>query len=280
VLSLSDALGGWRPRSGAWPGDDPVVLLGAVWPEIVGSDVARNSHPVRITADSLHVVTTSSAWSHQLSLLSERIVTAVMARLPASGIQQLRFRVGKLPARAVARPVRAPQRAPGANAAATRAPAETAGEALAHFREAVVDRQRAKRASGWKECIGCAALVAPGGAAFCAGCLDARVEERTAATARLLFEAPWLGYRGTAALIDGLTHQDYESIRRRLLARWWQTLAAALKAKRLSRDGRERTVASSYVVLKSELPPDEIRPATVRNVLGDELHDLIYGTER
>jgi hypothetical protein len=31
--------------------------------------------------------------------------------------------------------------------------------------------------------------------------------------------------------------------------------------------------------LRSKLPPEDIVPATVRSVLGDELHDLIYGTE-
>jgi len=56
-------------------------------------------------------------------------------------------------------------------------------------------------------------------------------------------------------------------------------LERARQAQRFSKDGIERTIASSYVVLKSELPPDEIRPATVRNVLGDELHDFLFGTE-
>jgi hypothetical protein len=54
----------------------------------------------------------------------------------------------------------------------------------------------------------------------------------------------------------------------------------ARAAKRLSRDGRERLVASSYVLLKSKIRPEEIIPATVRNILGDELHDLIYASEQ
>jgi hypothetical protein len=97
---------------------------------------------------------------------------------------------------------------------------------------------------------------------------------------RLLFEAPWLGYAGTAALIEDFTHEEYEGIRRRVLARWWETLSRARASGKLSRDGHERLVASSFVVLKSGLAPERIGPATVRNVLGDELHDLIYGTER
>ncbi|MGB6966166.1 MAG: hypothetical protein WBD90_17085, partial [Xanthobacteraceae bacterium] len=42
------------------------------------------------------------------------------------------------------------------------------------------------------------------------------------------------------------------------------------------RDGRERLVASSYVLLRSKIAPEDIMPATVRNVLGDELHELLY----
>ncbi len=98
--------------------------------------------------------------------------------------------------------------------------------------------------------------------------------------ARLLSEAPWLGFAGTAALIDGLKKTEYERVRNRLLSRWWETLARARAGGRLSRDGRERSIASSYVLLKSKLSPEEIMPATVRNVLGDELAELLYGTTK
>lgn len=92
-----------------------------------------------------------------------------------------------------------------------------------------------------------------------------------------MLEAPWLGYSGTACLVDGLQVGEYERIRSQLLAHWWETLARARAAKQLSRDGRERLVASSYVLLRSKLPPEEIMPATVRSILGEELHELLYG---
>ena len=95
----------------------------------------------------------------------------------------------------------------------------------------------------------------------------------------MLFAAPWLGYAGTAALVSGLQLEEYERIRAQLLTHWWEMLVRARAAKRLSRDGRERLVASSYVLLKSGISPEEIIPAAVRNILGDELHDLIYASE-
>ncbi|HTA37855.1 MAG TPA: DUF721 domain-containing protein, partial [Candidatus Acidoferrales bacterium] len=78
MLRLSDAIAGWAPGSGRTH-EDPMLLLGAVWPELVGEDVARNSHPQRLLEGTLLIVTRSSAWSQELSFLAERIVTAAAA---------------------------------------------------------------------------------------------------------------------------------------------------------------------------------------------------------
>ncbi len=278
---LNEAFAEWTPQERTRRLHDPLVLLAAGWDEIVGAGIARNSHPTRILDGALLVTTRSSAWSQQLSFLEERIVAAVRARFPQTSVVRLRFRVGKLPT------VSRTPRTDGARGAVqaprrdvARPPAATAAEAVARFRHGVDERERAKRDAGWKECGGCGALIAPRAGALCVTCANARAEKRMAAAARLLFEAPWLGYAGTAELVDGLTLQDYTSIRTRLLSRWWEALARARASKRLSRDGRERLIASSYVVLKSQLPPEAIDPATLRNVLGDELNELIYGTEQ
>lgn len=276
MLKLSEALQNWQPSEKA--SRDPVTLLAAGWDDIVGSDVAKNSRPAKLAGDALFITVRSSAWNHQLSLLAETILTAVRARLPDAGIERLRFRVGRIadpasPAVAPRRPGRQPRRV------APRPESATLEEAVARLREDVTAARRAKQAAGWKECVGCGALVAPEESVLCTVCADARARERAGETARLLFDAPWLGYTGTAALVSGLSVEEYEAIRARLLAGWWETLSRARAAKRLSRDGRERSIASSYVLLRSKLPPEQIVPATVRSVLGDELHDLIYGTE-
>lgn len=274
MLRLSDVLSAWNPaRNGA--GRDPSALLEAGWEEIVGPEVARNCRPARIADGTLTITTRSSAWSHQLSFLTEHLLQAVGARLPSAGIERLRFRVGRL---AETRANPGSRRRRGAYVpTAERQEAATATEVLARFRRDVEERRRARRSAGWSECRGCAALVAPGDQALCATCGAARLEQLTAATARLLFEAPWLGCAGTVALIDGLQREEYERIRILVLAHWWRMLARARAAKRVSRNGRERLVASSYVLLQSKLPPEEIMPATVRSILGDELHDLLYG---
>lgn len=278
MLKLGEALGAWRPGDGNAAATDPLVLLGAAWAEIVGEEVARNSHPAQVERGALIVATRSSAWSQQLSYLTDQILAAVRLRLPACQVERLRFRVGRLPAR-----VREPAAGRAAAKAArhrTAQPTGDAAEALARLRSDVEDAERAKRAVGWKDCEGCNALIAPDSGPRCAACETARTAERERLVSRLLFEAPWLGYAGTERLVQGLSLDEYESIRRRLLARWWEKLTRVRLSGKLMRDGSERLIASSYVLLKSELAPERLSPVTVRNVLGDELHDLIYGTER
>ncbi len=274
MLKLSTAIAGWKPAEKD-AARAPIVLLEAGWEEIVGSEVARNSAPTHVADGTLAITTRSSAWSHQLSFLAEHVLRAVNARLPDAGIERLRFRVGKIFARPGVAGRR--ERAARARPSAERPESSSPAEALARFRRDVEERRTAARAQGWKECVACGALVAPGSGGLCSACAAARAEQLTAATAQLMLEAPWLGYSGTACLVDGLQVGEYERIRSQLLAHWWETLARARAAKQLSRDGRERLVASSYVLLRSKLPPEEIMPATVRSILGEELHELLYG---
>ncbi len=277
MLRLGQALGAWSPGDGGSGPTEPIVLLGAAWAELAGESLAAHSHPGKLEGDTLLVTTSSSAWSQQLSFLTEPILAAINARLPHAGIAKLRFRIGKLPQRG--------RSARGGRAAAPRRddtidprpPVRDAGEALARFRGDVAIAERAKRERGWKECTGCSALIAPASGPVCVSCAVARDQERERLVSRLLFEAPWLGYAGTVSLVEDLDRDTYESIRLRLLGRWWVRLNRVRAAGRLSRDESERLIASSYVVLKSELPPERVSPATIRNVLGDELHELLYG---
>ncbi len=276
MLKLGAVLEGWKPGDGVAGYLDPVVLLGAAWGEIAGANVAANSHPSKIEGDTLYITTKAGGWSEQLSYLHDQVLANVNARLPGAGITKLRFRVGRIadgrPRPGIARAVAGRWGPPR-----ERPPSDSALAALAHFKEDVDTAERAKRARGWKECAGCTVLIAPAAGPFCVSCSIARDEQREHLVSRLLFEAPWLGYAGSAKLVEDLKRDEYERIRQRLLSRWWERLWRARLAGKLSRDGAERLIASSYVLLKSELPPERVNPATVRNVLGDEVYALIYG---
>lgn len=288
MLRLGQLLTGFQ--AGGADRTDPVVLLAAAWPELVGDENARNSTPSQVQGDTLLITTSSSAWSHSLSFLTTELLAKIGTRVPQAGIEKLRFRVGKIVRRAADRPkaerhgFRAAESGQGDRVAygdstAQQPPAQSAQEALARLRGTVEAAERAKRAAGWKECAGCTALIDPASGAFCGPCRAARNDERERRVSRLLYEAPWLGYAGTAKLVEGLSSDVYESIRERLLRRWWDRLSRARMNGTVSRDGSERLIASSYVLLKTGLAPERIATATVRNVLTDELYELIYGTE-
>lgn len=269
---LARALGAWTPQ--ALHPDSPVSVLQAEWAHIVGEEVAANTRPAEIVRDALLVVTRSSAWSQQLAFLNERVLAAVQERTGTS-IRVLRFRVGRIrEAGAMPR-----KRRTNRSKREVRAgdPAPTLEAALERFRADVAASQRAKAAAGWKECLRCGAHTAPG--PFCVPCGNAHAQERDAQVARLLFEAPWLGYAGIAPLVQGLQPHEFEAVRLSLLRRWKDTLERIRRSVRPRVSMRDRSIASSYVLLKSQLEPDKIAPAVVRDLLGDELHDIFYGSE-
>jgi len=272
LLRFSEACRNWAPLRDSHV--EPLVAITAAWPAIVGPQVAEHSRPLEVRGETLIVATRSSSWTHQLSFMTEQMLAAIASDAPDAKIKRVRFRVGRI---APLRSEPATRRQRGRvlkKAAEERPPAQTLSEVIARFQE---DVRTAKIASDGRLCRRCGVPLSDGRATSCLPCLQAETAERHRAVARLLFEAPWLGYAGIAVLVEGLTERDYGLVRLKLLRRWWETLQRAQRARRLSPNGRERLIASSYVILKSGLDPEHIVPAVVRNLLGDELHDLIYG---
>lgn len=272
---LKNALQGWEPSASV--SEDPLFLIRAEWAAIVGDDVAANSRPAEISREALLIVTRSSAWSQQLAFLSERILSALNARTRLE-LQRLRFRVGRV-SDAPAVPGRKRRAKRITRRAEPRGVTESLQAAFDRFRADVVASERAKAAAGWKECTRCGVRIYPTSGPFCAACENLATQERDARVARLLFEAPWLGYAGVAPLVDDLTPRDYEAIRLRLLRRWKDVLDRVRRTGGAQLTTRDRMIASSYVLLKSELDPERIAPAVVRDLLGDELHEILYGNE-
>lgn len=267
------AVASWEPQSAL--SADPIVVLRSQWPAIVGDEVAANSRPAEVLRDALVIVTRSSAWSQQLQFLSERILAAVRERANVP-VERLRFRVGRVMEQA---PLPANKRTQTRRRARiVRDPAPSLEAAFARFKHDVTAAQRAKAGAGWKECARCGVRIVPTSGPRCAPCENARLQERDARVARLLFEAPWLGYAGIAPLVEQLTPHEYRLIRLQVLRRWKDALERVRRSGGRGLTTRDRMIASSYVLLESELDPERIAPAVVRNLLGPELHDIFYGT--
>jgi len=278
VLRLGTVLDGWRPKPG--PGSDPLVAVRAAWIELVGADVARAAQPVALERDALIVLTTSSAWSHQLAFLEPEIVRGLRALPETRELTRLRFRVGKL-----RRPIPVhdgpggPRRASAGGGAEPAA--KTLDDALARLRRAVERTRSAHRAEGGTFCALCDAPV--DGGPTCRPCRDDQERRRRFACERLLFEAPWLGSEEVLALVDGLTPEAYDAIRRKLLQAWWDELWRANKLDKLRQPldrVRLRRLASSFVLLETRIDPLrlEMDSAVRKNALG-ELYDFVTKIE-
>jgi hypothetical protein len=280
LTRIGDSLAAWKPRGNA--AGDPLATIRSAWLGLVGADVARAAAPVAIAQDALIVITTSSAWSHQLSFLEARIVAQIRAVVPSVGIARLRFRVGTLRAAVPHGPL---PHAPGPTPSRER-PRSTpvdAAEALARFR-ASVERARARhRFGGGSFCIVCDAPVPRAGT--CVPCTDWHRSELRARCQRLLFDAPWLQPEDVLGMLPGLDASSYDRIRRDLLRAWWDEMNVARKRAALPRPiapdrMRLRKIASSFVLLETKLDPNRLDMDSPirRNALGD-LYEFIRGVE-
>jgi hypothetical protein len=282
LTRIDDALGGWTPRSS---GGDPLSVVRAAWSRLVGSDVARAAQPVALANETLVVITSSSAWSHQLAFLEPQILRGLRELLPSGTIVRLRFRVGAIRAKPGSR--QSAERGEPRNrasATATQGVPANPQEALARFR-AVVTRSRAVHVSrGGCFCTGCAAPIARG--ERCLPCADWARAALEARCQRLLFDAPWLRPQDVLDALPDLDAAAYDTIRRRLLRSWWDEMWLARKRAELPRPiapdrVRLRKIASSYVLLETKLHPNrlEMDSPIRRNALG-ELYEFIRTVER
>ena len=85
-------------RVGEGAGGTIMPRVVEVWSDAVGSTIARNAWPARISRDgTLHVSTDSSSWAFELQQLEADILGRLRAALGKDTPEAVRFAVGKLP---------------------------------------------------------------------------------------------------------------------------------------------------------------------------------------
>lgn len=284
---LKSLLSRWKPTGAAMQArlsrDDVLAHVSVAWPATVGSGVAARSRPLKFNAGTLVVLTASSAWSDELSLLAPRIIEGLQRSCPQAGVRQLRFRVASGRSKALLDGLTRRRSENGGDArTATRRlvtvgthaqltpPAESVVERVAQIRHRQPELDRERDRLGWRRCEHCGRrFLMRATENACAPCseevrrsLDARVE-------RALMQAPWLQFAQLAEHLPEATQRVAERVRRRLLTRWQGELDHAQR--RLRRGAvtpHDRVIAWGYVMLLAGLPQSALGPAVVSDVLG------------
>lgn len=74
-----------------WSGPLSQHELLASWAEIAGEETARHSEPIAVEGGVLQVRCESTAWATQLRLMRADLLTAILDRYPAAGVETIRF---------------------------------------------------------------------------------------------------------------------------------------------------------------------------------------------
>ncbi|MBC5828257.1 MAG: DUF721 domain-containing protein [Candidatus Eremiobacteraeota bacterium] len=273
---LSSLVAQWQPASRSVEIGDPVGLVAAAWLDAVGAEIGRRTRPGRVRDGTLTVLTTASAWSHQLTFLQSAIVANLQQRCPGARIRRLRFIVASGKSKALLDGAAAASRTHALPASAAlaqpRAPSDPAPADLpallarVRLRQEVLNRRRYQ--AGWRRCAGCASWFQPrvGGAERCQVCAAQSRRRADAAIERALHDAPWL----CADALPGCARDPgaYDRVRRRLLTAWEaQVRLAAHRLRRDELEGADRIPAWSYLMLLTLLPQAEIGFAAISDGL-------------
>lgn len=68
----------------------------AVWPAVVGPQIARHAQPHAIAHGRLIVHVTDPVWLHHLSMMRPKVIAALNGKLRSSTVRELTLRVGEV----------------------------------------------------------------------------------------------------------------------------------------------------------------------------------------
>ena len=67
----------------------------AIWPDVVGEEVAARTRPYKIEKGVLHVRVDHSTWMHELHFMEKEILRKLKERAPDIELVRIRFGSGK-----------------------------------------------------------------------------------------------------------------------------------------------------------------------------------------
>ncbi|MEJ2667808.1 MAG: DUF721 domain-containing protein [Deinococcales bacterium] len=247
------------------------VLL---WPQVVGTDVARFAEAKVVRDGVLYVDVSDSETAMHLSLQRQRFLDVYRGRFESFEVKDIRFRVGRVTRAAEEGPPPAPGRPdPEALAALARGLGaldlpETVAAAAMRAGRALLGYRAGRLAEGWKPCPTCGVLTRD--ATLCEACRRYAGDGRVEAAARMLAVRPG---SATPALSEQeravAVHLAARSLDATLDALLPQVIADPGLKVQLERAARCRAALAADTSLEAVQESDlERLPARVRRVLG------------
>jgi len=90
MQSIQQVLDTYLRKSGLAKGIAQQQALN-LWPEVVGSSIARNTKPEKVEHGVLYIKTKSSTWRQELQLRKRDIIEQLNAAVEHSAIKDIRF---------------------------------------------------------------------------------------------------------------------------------------------------------------------------------------------
>ena len=78
----------------------PFLALNALrqfWPDVVGAEIARRTHPSRIERGTLWIASPDACWAYELQFFKRELLSSVQTFIESHAIHDLRFCTGQLP---------------------------------------------------------------------------------------------------------------------------------------------------------------------------------------
>lgn len=265
---LREMVEAWAPRQVR--SNDPTATVICAWEDIVGTELSQKTRPMRLDGTTLHIVTSSGAWSQQLAFLEPQILNSLRSLPEITNVERLRFRVGRM--QLCEAPTRTLGSATTPHPRAQADPMPIGIDPLERLRLRCARRRRGARAL----CELCEVPMQTN-RTRCAPCAYAERQKRNEHAQQIIYKTPLSTHEGISVQVGGLALEEYDEIRRALLRRWREILDRVDRTGKLRADGFERRIAQSYIPLQAGVASTQISSAGAQNLLGDRLKALLSG---
>ena len=244
-------------------------LVSFYWEKIVGPDLARHIHPVRVSFETLFLYADSSVWANECMLMQTEILQKINSFVGEQCVKELRFSQGKREAAAseeapvqedMGRALRRVTLSAEERAQAAKVCGAAANEKLRQVMQRVYEKQlrleKLEKQKEWHPCKSCSVLCPPE-EEYCPSCARQHRQEVEAKIRSILLEIPWARYRDVYQYVP--CSAELVNLQRASLL---QQLAA--KVKWGDTDSME---AKTLVMLYRSIPPEQLTEEKIQRAL-------------